>query len=330
MRPRAALDSLLIVRLGAVGDGLMLAPALACLREAHPSARIDVTGIIWRLRLLAGPTLATAVRPLEDFVRDGVVDVTALAEYEHVVVFAIDLDDPLVRALANAVPERTAVHQSFPITRASKEHVIDHVQRALSAYGIAAQADHHYRLPVPPEAMRYAQDFVAATAHGGPRVYVVAGTKIATKCWPPERFVALCRTLRDRGWQVYLGCGPLDDAVVAPIMQGLAGVDVVAASGQDLISTAGVLAHMDLCVGVDSGITQLAALVGAPTLALFGPTRPELWGPVGPHVRVLRGDRGLACCGNDHPRVCEGGCMLRIEVEQVAAAAADMLKAHRG
>jgi len=321
---------LLIVRLGAVGDGLMLAPALACLRRAHPHARIDVTGIVWRLRLLGGPTLATGIRSLEDFMRDGAIDAEALAPYEHVVVFAIDVDDPLIHAFAAAAPGRTAVHQSFPITEASADHVIDHIQLALSPYDIPARADRRYRLPVPEAGARIAAEFLGATADGRPRVYLIAGTKIETKLWPTERFVALCRTLSQRGWQVYLGCGPLDRSIVASIEEGLAGVEVVSASGQDLIGTAGVLSCMDLCIGVDSGITHLAALVGAPTIALFGPTRPELWGPVGPNVRIVRGSRALPCCDTDHPRVCEGGCMLQIEVEQVAAAAAAMREAHHG
>ncbi len=50
-----------------------------------------------------------------------------------------------------------------------------------------------------------------------------------------------------------------------------------------LLSRAGVF------VGNDSGVSHLAAATGAPTLALFGPTDPGLWSPLGQRVRVLRG-----------------------------------------
>ena len=51
-----------------------------------------------------------------------------------------------------------------------------------------------------------------------------------------------------------------------------------------------VLARAGLYVGNDSGVSHLAAAWGAPVLALFGPTDPAQWAPVGPRVTVLRAD----------------------------------------
>ena len=53
---------------------------------------------------------------------------------------------------------------------------------------------------------------------------------------------------------------------------------------------AAILAQAGVYVGNDSGVTHLAAATGAPTLALFGPTDPAVWAPIGERVRVLRGD----------------------------------------
>jgi heptosyltransferase-3 len=55
-----------------------------------------------------------------------------------------------------------------------------------------------------------------------------------------------------------------------------------------LTEVAALLARCDLYVGNDSGPSHLAALTGAPTLALFGPTDPRRWRPLGPRVTVLR------------------------------------------
>ncbi len=45
-------------------------------------------------------------------------------------------------------------------------------------------------------------------------------------------------------------------------------------------------------MGNDSGVTHLAAAAGAPTLALFGPTDPATWAPLGPRVEVARSPDG--------------------------------------
>jgi heptosyltransferase-2 len=55
---------------------------------------------------------------------------------------------------------------------------------------------------------------------------------------------------------------------------------------------AAALARSRLFLGHDSGVSHLAAAVGAPCVLLFGPSDPAMWAPPGDHVRVLR--RGAA------------------------------------
>ena len=54
------------------------------------------------------------------------------------------------------------------------------------------------------------------------------------------------------------------------------------------LSLAGVLSNCAALLGNDSGISHLAAAVGTPTAALFGPTRRRVWRPLGSHVHALR------------------------------------------
>jgi ADP-heptose:LPS heptosyltransferase len=54
-----------------------------------------------------------------------------------------------------------------------------------------------------------------------------------------------------------------------------------------LIELARYLSRCRAFVGNDSGITHLAAYVGCPTVALFGPTDPRIWGPIGRRARVI-------------------------------------------
>jgi ADP-heptose:LPS heptosyltransferase len=58
---------------------------------------------------------------------------------------------------------------------------------------------------------------------------------------------------------------------------------------ENLYALAGWLARARIYIGNDSGITHLAAAVGTPVVAIFGPTDPAVWGPRGERVRVVSG-----------------------------------------
>ena len=93
------------------------------------------------------------------------------------------------------------------------------------------------------------------------------------KCWPLDRYQALARVIEPH-MPVRWCAGPeepLPDAVRIA----------------DLYELACWLATARIYVGNDSGITHLAAAVGTPAVALFGPTDPRIWAPRGPQVRVI-------------------------------------------
>jgi hypothetical protein len=93
------------------------------------------------------------------------------------------------------------------------------------------------------------------------------------KCWPLDRYQALARQLEPH-MPVRWCAGPeerLPDAVRIA----------------DLYELACWLATARVYIGNDSGITHLAAAVGAPVVALFGPTDPRIWAPRGRQVRVI-------------------------------------------
>jgi heptosyltransferase-3 len=97
----------------------------------------------------------------------------------------------------------------------------------------------------------------------------------ARKNWPLEKFRALAEKL-ERVMPVKWCAGEED-----PPLDGAVRID-------NLYELACWLAKARMYIGNDSGITHLAAAVGTPVLALFGPTDPEVWAPRGPHVRVGR------------------------------------------
>jgi heptosyltransferase-3 len=91
------------------------------------------------------------------------------------------------------------------------------------------------------------------------------------KCWPLERYRELARRLKI---PVRWCAGPEE------YLPGAVHVD-------DLYQLACWLSTARVYIGNDAGITHLAAAVGTPVVALFGPTNPRIWGPRGPRVRVI-------------------------------------------
>ncbi len=118
------------------------------------------------------------------------------------------------------------------------------------------------------------------------------------KNWPAESFLAIATALSPRrAW--LLVQGPADAALSTP-------PEAVVARELPLRVLGALLARAGLYVGNDSGVSHLAAAWGAPTLALFGPSDPEVWSPLGPRVKTLRA---------------AGGSMTDLKVEQVRAEA---------
>ncbi len=110
-----------------------------------------------------------------------------------------------------------------------------------------------------------------------------------SKNWPAERFAALADALAP-GAPFALIEGPADAEACRRVRARAPRAFVVRDQPARVVGALVSLAG--LYVGNDSGISHLAAAVGAPTLALFGPTDPDVWGPVGSRSRTLRAPGG--------------------------------------
>lgn len=127
-------------------------------------------------------------------------------------------------------------------------------------------------------------------AHGldpGRLILFHSGAGGSAKRWPAERFGALIGLLRGAGLSPVVVAGPADGEAVGALHAAVAGERLVVAPDLALCPLAALSAIARGFVGNDSGLTHLAAVVGTPTLALFGPTDPVVWAPLGPASRVL-------------------------------------------
>jgi ADP-heptose:LPS heptosyltransferase len=98
----------------------------------------------------------------------------------------------------------------------------------------------------------------------------------------------------------------------------------------DLAGLAGVLAHLDVLVTNDSGPMHLAAALGVPCVALFGPTDPRRTAPAGDGHRVLYTDRWCSPCFRRHCPLLHHRCLRDIGVEAVLEATLAALALARG
>jgi len=119
---------------------------------------------------------------------------------------------------------------------------------------------------------------------GSNRVIIHPGSGSPTKCWP--RFEELLNQIPES--VVLTGPCEAQFQTNRPRLEGLT-----------LQSVAEELRSCRVFIGNDSGITHLAAYLGCPTIALFGPTDPRIWGPVGRRVTILRKQPLSATSVND-------------------------------
>jgi ADP-heptose:LPS heptosyltransferase len=110
------------------------------------------------------------------------------------------------------------------------------------------------------------------------------------KRWPADRFAELAALASAAGYAPLLLAGEADAQALRETQGALAQRGVAAALARDLpvAQLAALLPHCAGYVGNDAGVSHLAGLVEIPTIAIFGPTDPARWAPLGPRTLALR------------------------------------------
>lgn len=160
----------------------------------------------------------------------------------------------------------------------------------------------------------------AGFAPGRPVVGINAGSAYGeAKCWPVERFAALARMVRDRLGAAVVAVGGARERGRAEAICSPLGPDALNAAGETTVMQCAALAgRCGVFVSNDTGPMHLAAAVGTPVVAIFGPTDPGATAPLGERMIVRRGAACAPCtarrCPADHR------CMTAVTAEDVFAA----------
>jgi hypothetical protein len=248
----------LVIRPGAIGDFIVSLPAIECLRSDYlevwaSSANVPLVRFADRVRSIAstGLDLLGVAEPPAGLLAD-------LRGFDSIVSW-YGANRPEFRALVAGLNLPCVFFSALP-PEGPGLHATDFYLDQVRVLAPGAPAG----LP------RIA---CAAAPAGFAAIHPFSGS--ARKNWPLEKFRQVARGL-ERSMPVRW-CAGADD----PPLAGAVRID-------DLYELALWLASAHLYIGNDSGITHLAAAVGTPVLALFGPTDPRVWAPRGPHVRVAR------------------------------------------
>jgi ADP-heptose:LPS heptosyltransferase len=276
---------MLVMRALGLGDLLTAVPALRGLRRLCPGERL----------VLAAPAGLRDLVQLVDAV-DELLPTPGLGALDwpgEAPAVAVNLHgsgpesihDLLAQSPAELITHR---HPDFPGLAGAEwpdnVHEVDRWCRLVEfAGGDADRGD--LRLPTPPG---------PSPAAGA--VVIHPGAGFPARRWPPGRFARVAASLRDAGHRVVVS-GTAEERTIADEVAGTAGLpgDAVLAGRTSLAEMAALVAGAALVICGDTGVGHLATAFGTPSVLLFGPTPPRLWGPppgAARHITLWVGDVG--------------------------------------
>jgi ADP-heptose:LPS heptosyltransferase len=322
---------ILLLRLERIGDLVMALPAIRDLRHLAPAATIDLVVGSWNLAIASAVPYVDRVETLDArwLARDGAGSgPAALLQharqwrtrgYDLAINFEPDIRSNMLAAASGAawtagwtgggggplldlaLPYDTGIHTA------------DNARRLVStvfAGRPGGPATTGPLLAVPDETRR------AAEARLAPRRALAIGVHVSggrlVKQWDPARFAEVAARLAEsHDTTIVLTGGPADRTMVDQVKAVLPPARVLDVAGSlDLLELAALLEQLDVLVTGDTGPMHLAAAVGTPVVAIFGPSDPVRYAPAGPADRVVRA--GLPCSPCNRIRMPPAHCVGHI------------------
>jgi heptosyltransferase III len=285
----------LILRGGAIGDFIATLPVLQALRAQWPAAQIEIWGYPHIVELAIAAGLAQSVVSLDRaemsrfFVPEPSftdAQVSAIRSFDLVFNY---LHDPVGQVRSNLLlAGAKQVLSGSPIIK--RGHAVPFLLEPLQALAIF-ETEIVPALEFPEELRAKGRERLRSLGLRGRPMAVHPGSGSPTKNWPIERYVEVIRRLRGKGTEVVVVIGETDVAEAAALAR--AEPELAILDGLTLLELGATLAECTAFLGNDSGITHLAAAVGLPVVALFGPSDAEVWAPRGRGgVKVLRAPEG--------------------------------------
>jgi len=145
-------------------------------------------------------------------------------------------------------------------------------------------------LSVPDELRRRGRQAFALIGAGEWPILIHPGSGGRSKCWPLSCFLDVARRLGTASMPVCFVVGPVELECWSAAELDAIRAEFPLINAPEPNELLGLLAGAKAFVSNDCGPAHLAALVGTPTVTIFGPTAPTVWRPLGPNARVVAGD----------------------------------------
>lgn len=334
--------NILIVKLSAIGDVIHTLPSLAALRRLYPKAHItwvieeaasdlikghpDLNRVLvsGRKRWLhdlktgrdAGKTLGeirTFLRALRDRPYDLVIDFHGLLKSGLIVL----LSGGKRKLGYDSLQEMSGLFLTEKIPEDMGKHAVDRYLDFLDYLGAGPRKKPEFLVPFTEENIRRAENLLKEEGIGRQDLFAVLSPVALweTKLWEDRKFAQLGdRIARELGLRIVLTGG--DAAGNLSRIQSMMKEGAVNLGGKTSLKDLAALYKLaSFLVTTDSGPMHLAAAVGTPVIALFGPTSPARTGPYGEGHTVIRTDISCSPC---FKKKCETvRCMKEITVEEV-------------
>lgn len=292
--PAANQGRILVIRGGAIGDFLVTLPLLAALRSRLPGNRIEVLGYPHIADLARAHGLVEAVhpidsRPLAGFFAAGSVLAPSLSAFFsgfHLIISHLYDPDLIFQSNIASVSKAQflqGLHRPDETTdRHATEQILDVLQR-LAIF----DADPVPRLAPPLQHPGQPDTLVVHPGSGSPR-----------KNWPEDRWATLLEQVMDGSEaRVLLVGGEAEEGRLERLAARLPQERREILRSQPLVTVAQRLRGCRGFLGHDSGITHLAAALGLPGIALWGPSRAQIWSPRGGDIRLVLAQPDLESLG---------------------------------
>lgn len=327
-------ERILVIRTGGLGDTLLMWPGLAAMRRRFSGARIDLMGHRDRCQLLAVPRGADLALDVEGSGLHVLFEISVappdsirarFGTYDAVVAFAAPGDYALAENLSACGVKEVHAFLPFPLA-GERIHVAEHAKQSLIGVDLASPGEDPVLEVTAREREDGSQTLRTLGLEGRKLAVVAPGSGSKHKNWAPGRFAELAAGLGQKGFTPLLLEGPADSAAVAAVLDCSKSDRPPVFSDESPTTLKGVLAHAGLFVGNDAGSTHLAALMGVPTVAVFGPSDPVLWSPIGPAVTIVRSEAECFPCTVDEMHACpERICLDAVEVSEILKACAEII-----